>query len=384
MRLRSRRTLAVGAGALVLLAGGATALAKSASSSADPSAKGQSIERRLFATTLRRELGTLPMMRRIFAGRAVGGCLPPVPFGDLLKTAADYVGLSRDQLTNELRGGASLAEIATEHGKTVDGLEQALIDAAKADLDKRVAAGDITADQEQHVLDNLRARIADFVNRKGGAPFPPPEPPLGDPLSAAADYLGLSGDELRQALEGGKSLADVAKAQGKSVSGLEQALIDAARSGLDKSVAAGDITADEEQQVLSQLTSQIDGFVNGNGDLSIRIDGRGLSIRIGRPDTGEVLGGPYKTAADYLGLSADQLLKELQAGKSLADIASEQGKSVAGLKQALIQAETAEIEQSVDDLVNQKGFEGPPCRADVAGPAGIEVPFPRLAFPGAP
>src|SRR5262245_61892008 len=94
-------------------------------------------------------------------------------------------------------------------------------------------------------------------------PLPPPKPPLGDPLAGAADYLGVSVDQLARQLQGGTSLADVAKAQGKSVDGLDQALIDAARSALDSSVAAGDITADQEQQILDQLTPQIDGFVTG-------------------------------------------------------------------------------------------------------------------------
>ena len=382
MRLRSPRTLAAGATAVVLLAGGATAFAKSGSSSPGPSTKGPSVERALFAATLGRGLAATAMVRRVAVTRAVADCGPPVPLGDPFKAAADYLGLSVAQLANKFQGGASLADIAAQQGKSVDGLEQALIDAAKTELDKSVAAGDITADQEQQMLAELRSHVDDFVNRKGGAPVLPPKPPLGDPSAAAADYLGLSLDQLGQELQGGKSLADVAKAQGKSVDGLEQALIDAPKSDLDKSVAAGDMTADQEQQVLGQLNSQIDDFVNGNGGLTIRIGKGDLTLRIGGPGPGGMLDGPYKTAADYLGLSVDQLAKDLQAGKSLADVAADQGKSVDGLKQALVHAETAEIEKSVDDLVNQKGLAGPPCGGGVVGAAGIEVP--RFGTPGTP
>jgi hypothetical protein len=381
MRLRSIRTVAAAVAALVLLAGGAAALAKSGSSSADPATKGQNAGRGLFAPTLRREL-----VARSGARRVVGvECRRvAVPLADPLQAAADYLGISVDQLSNELRGGASLADVANAHGKSVDGLEQALVGAVKSELDKSVAAGDMTAEQEQQMLSELRSHIDDFVARKGGAPFPPPKPPLGDPIAAAADYLGLSVDELGQELQDGKSLADVATAQGKSVNGLEHAVIDAAKSDLDKSVAAGDITADREQQILSQLTSQIDDFVKGNGGLEIRIGDGGLSIRIGGPGPDGVLDGPYKTAADYLGLSVDQLTKEIQAGMSLADIATEHGKSVDGLKQALVQAETADIEKSVDDLVNEKGFPGPPCAENGVGAVGIEVPVPPFGPAGTP
>jgi lambda repressor-like predicted transcriptional regulator len=303
--------------------------------------------------------------------------------GDALKATSDYIGISGDQLMQDLRGGASLADIATTHGKSVNGLEQALIESAKTDLDKSVAAGDITAGQEQQMLTELRSRIDDLVHLKGGAPFPPRRP-LGDPLAAAADYLGLSADDLVQELKDGKSLADVAKARGKSVDGLEQAVIDAAKSALDKSVAAGDMTADQEQQILGQLRSQMDDFVNGKGGLEIRIGNGRLSVRVGGPAEA-VLDGPYKTAADYLGLSVEQLVKELQDGKSLADVATEQGKSVDRLEQALVAPETAEIRKSVDELVNQKGLPGPPCGARIVGPPGVKVlPAFGLALPGTP
>jgi lambda repressor-like predicted transcriptional regulator len=377
MRFRSLRTLAAGAVALVLLAGGATALAKSGSTASNTGLKS---ERSRFATGFARELVAASGARRMFVTGAAADCRIAMPLGDPRQAAADYLGLSVEELDPELQAGKSLAEIASEHGKSVDGLEQAVIDAAKADLDKRVAAGDITAEQEQQLLSDLRSHVDDLVNATGGPPFAPPAPPLGDPIAAAAEYLGLSVDLLDQEMQAGKSLADVAKAQGKSVDGLEQAVIAEAKAALDKSVAAGDITADDEQQILGQVSAQVGDFVDGNGGLEIRIGDKDLSVRVGGP----LLDGPYRIAADYLGLSVDELTKELQDGKSLADIATEHGKSVDGLKQALVQAATAEIEQSVDDLVNQKGLAGPPCGDAVVAAVGVQVSVPGLAPPGTP
>jgi hypothetical protein len=365
MRVRSPGFLVAGAGALVLLTGGAaTGLAKSGSSPPAPSASATQVVTRTASDT---------------------SCGPAVPLGDSLKAAADYLGVSVEQLQGDLEGGASLAEVAGKQGKSVDGLEQAVVEAAKAELDKSVAAGRITTAEEQQMLGKLRSLIVDIVNRKGDAPGPLSKPPLGDPITAAADYLGLSVDQLAEQLKAGKSLADVAKAQGKSVDALEQAVIDAARSGLDKAVAAGDVTADQEQQALDQVRSQIDAFVNGNGPLSLQIgDGR-LSIRVGGPTSDAVPDGPYNTAADYLGLSTDELTKELQAGKSLADVAGEHGKSVDGLKQALVAAATAQIQKAVDALVDQKDLPTPTCDAGV-GVVKAAMAGPVLGFgpPGTP
>jgi hypothetical protein len=220
-----------------------------------------------------------------------------------------------------------------------------------------------------------------------GATGPDARPaPLGAMVSAASTYLGLSSDQIGQEVKSGKTLADVANAQGKSVAGLEQAVIGAAKTALDKSVAAGDITATDEQHALDQLNAQLDDFVNGRGGLSISLGSGGIAIRVGGPGPGDApaLKGPYMTAASFLGLSAEQLVQDLQAGKSLADVAGEQGKSVAGLKEALIQAMTADIQKAVDDLVSQKGLGGPGCSPGDVKVASAASPSVRIVVPRTP
>ncbi|MBA3348369.1 MAG: hypothetical protein H0T13_07385, partial [Actinobacteria bacterium] len=61
----------------------------------------------------------------------------------------------------------SLAAIAKEQGKTVDGLVAALVAAAKIELADAVAAGEVTAAQQTEILSTLNARITEHVNRVG-------------------------------------------------------------------------------------------------------------------------------------------------------------------------------------------------------------------------
>lgn len=61
-----------------------------------------------------------------------------------------------------------------------------------------------------------------------------------------------------------------------------------------------------------------------------------------------------KAAADYLGLSQAQLHSQLQSGKSLADVAAAQGKSVSGLKNAMLAAMTSRINASTRLSASQK------------------------------
>jgi hypothetical protein len=132
------------------------------------------------------ESGELPLF---FGPR--GG--PHEHFGEL-DAAASYLGLTEDQLHTQLESGKSLAQVAKDRGKSVDGLVQAMVDSATKKLDAAVAAGRLTKAQEQQIVSGLKQRITDFVNGvrgrehdfrfdRGFAGPPPGSPP---PDSAAA------------------------------------------------------------------------------------------------------------------------------------------------------------------------------------------------------
>lgn len=81
-----------------------------------------------------------------------------------LDAAADYLGLTESQLRDELSGGKTLAQVAQDHGKTVDGLVDAMVAEAKSHLDDAVAAGRVTRAQADSILADLKQRITDRVN----------------------------------------------------------------------------------------------------------------------------------------------------------------------------------------------------------------------------
>ena len=81
-----------------------------------------------------------------------------------LETAASYLGLTQDELHGQLGDGVTLAEIAKEEGKSVDGLVQAMVDAAKKELDAAVAADRLTREQADMIEQDLVERTTDLVN----------------------------------------------------------------------------------------------------------------------------------------------------------------------------------------------------------------------------
>ena len=78
------------------------------------------------------------------------------------------------------------------------------------------------------------------------------------PMAAAAAYLGLTQSDLRTHLHSGQSLADVAAAQGKSVSGLEDAMMAAMRTTLDANTT---LTPEEKVTDLALMKSHLDTMV---------------------------------------------------------------------------------------------------------------------------
>jgi polyhydroxyalkanoate synthesis regulator phasin len=84
-------------------------------------------------------------------------------FGDL-SVAASYLDVTADQLHTDLRAGKTLAQIAKDKGKPVDGLIKALVDKAKERLDAAVKAGRLTEEQKQSILADLEQKVTDFVN----------------------------------------------------------------------------------------------------------------------------------------------------------------------------------------------------------------------------
>ena len=86
-----------------------------------------------------------------------------------LAAAATYLGLTDPELRAQLDAGKTLAQIATDKSKSVDGLLAAMKAAAQKELDAAVAAGRLTTAQEQKILAGLTQRLTDLVNGKKGA-----------------------------------------------------------------------------------------------------------------------------------------------------------------------------------------------------------------------
>ena len=162
---------------------------------------------------------------------------------DLMTAAATYIGIAPADLKTQLAAGKSLTEIAVANNKTRDGLIAALV------------AAEQTA-------------ISTLVDQKGttfpGGPNGGPGKDgrgfgfgvQGDPLAAAATFLGTTAADLQTKLET-QTLAQIATAAGKTRDALIQALVTDAKTKIEQAKTAGKLTADQATQLETGLADRM-------------------------------------------------------------------------------------------------------------------------------
>jgi len=172
-------------------------------------------------------------------------------------------------------------------------LRSALEGAFGDQLDQAVKDGKLTQQQADQIKQHVKQEGLPLGGPVGpdshgpgfGGPMGGPgHGPFDAGLTAAADYLGLTRAQLARQLQSGKSLADVARVQGKSVDGLEQALVADAKTHLDRDVADRKLTSDQRDQILREVQEHVADLVSGRapGPLG-RHDGRGRGAGPGGP-----------------------------------------------------------------------------------------------------
>lgn len=132
-------------------------------------------QERADAMKARLEAGQVPLLGAPFLrgdghrgfghrGSGPGGLGPRLGFRNL-EAAAGYLGVAEEALREALRDGKTLADVAEDEGKTVDGLVQALVAATTERLDEEVAEGRLTKGQRDGIVAGLEARTRAFVQR---------------------------------------------------------------------------------------------------------------------------------------------------------------------------------------------------------------------------
>jgi Arc/MetJ-type ribon-helix-helix transcriptional regulator len=139
----------------------------------------------------------------------------------------------------------------------------------------------------------------------------------------------------------------VARHLGISSEKLEDATRAAAIDEVDAALKEGKITEAEADELKARIQSgELPPFFGPGLFFGHRFGHEGPGFHGGPPF---LFGEKLSAAADYLGLTEAELRTKLNGGQTLAQIAQAQGKSVDGLKQAILADAKKKLDQLVED-----------------------------------
>jgi polyhydroxyalkanoate synthesis regulator phasin len=183
---------------------------------------------------------------------------------------------------------AVVNDAAQELGVTPEQLSNALKTAMKNRIDAAVQDGRLTQEQGNQLKQSIDEQDVPMLGPGfRGRHFGPGLDRKGHfgphhfaKLEVAAEYLGMTQAALRDALQDGKTLAQVARDRNKSVDGLIDALVADKRERINDAVEDGDLTRAQANELLEDLRTRVTDMVNGRFP---RIEGRPRFHRFGAP-----------------------------------------------------------------------------------------------------
>ena len=175
----------------------------------------------------------------------------------------------------------------------------------------------------------------------------------GGAAYAAATQMGDDGG-------GGEyeaALADIAERLGVSANELDAAIDGEAEERLDAAVASGQLSEDQAAEIEDHLESGSAGLIEPPGDPGAAFGGPGQDGLGG--DTGNLI----QVAADYIGISTEQLMAEVQGGATPAEVAEAHGKTAAGLEDAVVAEAGEDMREQIHSVITE----------GVAGAGGVGI-----------
>ncbi|HJV44852.1 MAG TPA: hypothetical protein VJ824_03905 [Bacillota bacterium] len=153
------------------------------------------------------------------------------------------------------------------------------------------------------------------------------------------DLLHVDSQTLHNELKAGKSLADIAATNGVSEQSVIDYFVKKSTDRIQKDVQAGKITQEQADKRIAQLPKRMQKFVEHKGGSL----GGHHGHHKGHPS------GSMKVVAEALGLSQDDLKTQLKSGKSIAELAAEQGKDTQQIIDLMVKQATQKIDQAVQE-----------------------------------
>lgn len=162
----------------------------------------------------------------------------------------------------------------------------------------------------------------------------------GAGLTVAAEAIGVSKEDLRTALKSGRSIADVAEEKGVPTQTVIDAMVAKAGTRLETAVTNGRLTQERADAIAGNLPETIKRFVESTRPSGLR----------GKAGRGPGRGPGLAAAAKAIGISTEDLRTAVKSGKSIAEVAEDNGVAPQTVIDAVVAERRAEVQNRLDKL----------------------------------
>ena len=185
--------------------------------------------------------------------------------GKNVAAIASILKLTEAELKTQVQSGKTLAQIATAQGVDIKLVVDAIVADMKSHIADEVKSGEITQAQADTKLADVTAKATERVNNvrpaRGEGMHGGPKGP-GRNVAAIASVLKLTEAELKTQVESGKTLAQIATAQGVDVKLVVDAIVADMKSHIAEEVASGELTQAQADAKLADATTKVTEMVN--------------------------------------------------------------------------------------------------------------------------
>jgi uncharacterized protein (DUF433 family) len=238
---------------------------------------------------------------------------------EIVIVVSEQTGLAPEEIITQLQEGATFAEIIIAAGGDVNAVIDAAVEAISLRIETAVATGGMTRETADQILANLEQIVTDVIN--GTLPERPEgrggrmEAGVRIVVNAVAEATGLTAQEIMQQVADGATLADIITANGGDVDAVIAAAVATATEQINEQVAAGNMTQEDADELIASLETVFTQIVNGEIPMRERARTR-IALHV------------LELAAEQTGLTVDEIIAQMRAGSSLADILTASGVDV--------------------------------------------------------
>lgn len=225
------------------------------------------------------------MFKKIFLGVMITGLLaagavtsvsafgqnPPVCPTEPIP--ADVLGMTAEELRDEIRSGKTIQELFEEKGLDYEEVAAQWLADHQACLDEAVAEGELTEEQAALLQDHFEERVVEgflfnqmqqFGNAMRSYMHFQTEKLWNNGHGVMGDLLeklGITFDELQERIQGGESVEDLAEEAGIDLQAMHEERIAEQLERVDQAVEDGKITEEQADRIRERLNIQLENPV---------------------------------------------------------------------------------------------------------------------------